>query len=237
MTTNRKIILNYELDLRCYNKLKIILRGIIMIERKSLFYPCCGNDIIIPLIEYNEIIDDFWFVDIENNERSNLDTIMSLLQSELSDNVFIGKIFSGKMYGLRIKDNEKYVLSINTYKIVNNITKRVINIHLCKGNAYSAFRSIFDDLKYNLYVFFHRRDSQGEGGSNQYFLSKRHIKDILNKFNGNKGFIVTDGTLALSKFSDKNVNEIRCRGYVLKYTKNIEGKLISYKETREWKIV
>ena len=210
----------------------------------SLFYPSCGNDMLLPVQLFSPFVTDFWFVDRGYFSPGHQDThyygldIPANMQLPLlvddENHEFVGSSIKGPpQWDCNIRNIKPCVLSEHYRHRPSNTD---INVHRRRGYGFSAFRKEISSIG----VFFYRGDSQGEGGSGNLWLIPEHLDEICDKL-VNGGLIVTDGSnggysrrrTKLSKyyfkeikktgqeivnscnpFVDKSGRQFKCVGYV-----------------------
>lgn len=167
------------------------------IKNSTLFYPCAGADLLVPIRLFSPFITDFWFVDCgyfrpghQNTDDNELDVRADKLPSVLSGDKsysLLGKCIDGEPSWHRngVDDIPPCVLTQVYRHIPSN---RCIRIHLCRDDALLALRKEIRSLG----VFFYRGDSEGEGGSGHYWLGSKQLAEILPML-VDGGLIVTDG--------------------------------------------
>lgn len=168
------------------------------IENTALFYPCSGNDLVVPIQLFAPSVTDFWFVDHGYFSSDHHDTKdygfdkpadkqKPLLEAD-SNYRLIGKptIAGPPNWDSNDRDIEPCVLT-ETY--LHIASERCFRIHRRRGYGFSALRKEITSLG----VFFYRGDSEGEGGSGNLWLASDHISDVLKKL-VDGGLIVTDGS-------------------------------------------
>lgn len=64
-----------------------------------------------------------------------------------------------------------------------------LKVTFISGDAREVLKNLSE-----INIFFYRGDSSGEGGSGIYFLGKKLIKKIIDKFPNGNGLIITDGS-------------------------------------------
>lgn len=167
------------------------------IKDSTLFYPCSGNDLLVPIEIFSPYVIDFWFVDTGYFTPGNQDTRFSGLDKPADEQRPV--LERDNRYELISKDiigppswsseDRDIIPCILTEAYRHIQTGRKIRIHRRRGYGYSAFRTEIETLG----VFFYRGDSQGEGGSGNQWLREEHIYEICNKLI-NDGLIVSDGS-------------------------------------------
>lgn len=173
----------------------------ILNRKRALFYPCAGGDIETPFSAFNAIIDEFWFIDVNYNLRR-----LPQLRWSRTDGV----------------ETIKWNLNGSNYQVMTQRFKsprfnKTISLNFVTGDGKTAFDILFADSRgeRELSVFFHRGDSQGEGGSNVYWLHNSDfegnhsglLKHVLAKMEP-PAILCTDGSNAISElrthFDERN---------------------------------
>ena len=171
------------------------------IDGKMLYYPCSGGDLRVPIEMFAPKITTFLFVDRgyfcpghqdtrllkERLDRSAEDTPPLLEENpkyELISKRIVGKPTLNKRY------SEHSFEPCHLYEYYRHLpTRREITVIRKRGFGRFTFREEVEDIG----VFFHRGDSQGEGGSDDNWLAPYWIGMILGKL-VDGGLIVTDGS-------------------------------------------
>ncbi|AGX88322.1 hypothetical protein [Candidatus Symbiobacter mobilis] len=165
------------------------------IQNTALFYPCSGNDLLIPIELFSPYITDYWFVDKgyftpghQDTKHDKLDLPADQHQPLLLDDeryTLQNTSIQGQpsWHYRHSKDIEPCILT-ETY--MHQESGRTIRIHKRRGYGFSGFRT----EHFQLGVFFYRGDSQGEGGSGNLWLNDEHIDEICNR-------LIPHGLLAL----------------------------------------
>lgn len=167
------------------------------LQDTSLFYPCSGNDLLVPIEVFSPYVTDFWFVDRgyfspyhQDTRFNGRDVPADEMKPILMDDAryeFLEKDIAGPpSWDWRKRDITPCVLT-ETYRHVE--TGRTIRVRLRRGYGFSAFRK--ERIK-NLGVFFYRGDSHGEGGSSNQWLKEEHLDDVLRKLEKG-GVLAIDG--------------------------------------------
>lgn len=166
---------------------------------KVLFYPCSGFDLEVPVTLFAPVIDVFWFVDrgyfrpdhwdtsFINMDRpaDSISPIFKHADFEYIRCTLIGPAVDDR-YSVHIKP------CVLTEYYLHKPTGRTIQLKFRRGYGFSAF----DKEILKLAVFFHRGDSEGEGGSNsRWYTSRKGRGTIWDKLEVG-GWIVTDLSLA-----------------------------------------
>ncbi len=163
-----------------------------MNRKRALFYPCAGGDIDTPFTAFNAIIDEFWFVDVNYNVLR----LPKLRWSRTDDIETINWNLNGSN------------CQVTTQRFKSPRFNKTISLNFVTGDGKLAFDILFADTsgERELSVFFHRGDSQGEGGSNVYWLHNSDIEGnqsgLLNHVLAKMEFpaiLCTDGSNAISE--------------------------------------
>lgn len=184
----------------------------------SLFYPCSGNDMLVPVQVFSPFVTDFWFVDKGYFSPGNQDTqpygldipadSQSPLLAEDEKYEFVERrIIGPPQWDSNIRNIKPCILS---ERYLHRPSNTDIDIHRRRGYGFSAFRK---EIK-SPGVFFYRGDSQGEGGSGNLWLIPEHLDEVCSKL-VDGGLIVTDGSnyghpkkkRELSKYNFKEINK------------------------------
>ena len=166
---------------------------------KVLFYPCSGSDLEVPVTHFAPVIDVFWFVDRGYFRPDHWDTShkgMDRPADSISpifkhpDFDYIRCTLEGPAvddrYSVRIKP------CVLTEFYLHIPTGRTIQLKFRRGYGFSGF----DKEIRKLTVFFHRGDSEGEGGSDNNWYSSRNGRGTIWDKLEDGGWIVTDLSLA-----------------------------------------
>ena len=231
---------------------------------KTLFYPCCGNDIVDAIKYFHPIIDTFFFCDInvysidrnENVKRineilPNFDLFKSTEECFWMRNYDLRcrkKIISGRERIVEplIYKRTRVRKLIQTWR--SEKESRDITIISALGDGYEVFSN--DELLTQIGIFFYRGDSYGEGGSDVRWLESenefqrdgygRHIDTVLQKI-ADKGLIVTDGSnignmYRFLKYSDVNSNKMN-EATINNISFKLIGQLVTnHRDTYVWQI-
>jgi hypothetical protein len=169
---------------------------LLRVNNSTLFYPCSGNDLSVPIKIFSPFVNDFWFVDRGYFSPGHQDTRgygydvsadkqIPVLNKDKKYNLIETKTTGPVSWHAYNHEIEPCVLT-ETYEHLP--TKNKIRIHRRRGYGFSAFRKEIDSIG----VFFYRGDSQGEGGSGNLWLASEHINEVCDKLIDG-GLIVTDG--------------------------------------------
>jgi hypothetical protein len=166
------------------------------LKDSTLFYPCSGSDIIVPIRLFSPYVNEFWFVDRgyftpghQDTRSFGMDVAADEREPFLKDEAdyeFITKSIVGPPSSTKRRNIEPCILTEHYRHIPTN---RTIKIHLRRGYGFSAFRNEISSLG----VFFYRGDSPSEGGSGNLWMAPDHLREIFLKLI-NGGLIVTDGS-------------------------------------------
>lgn len=167
------------------------------VSDSTLFYPCSGNDLFVPVEIFSPYVTDFVFVDRGYFSPGHCDT--RHYGGDVSADQQKPVLHDDKRYSLKnIKIVgpscwEPYQFDIDpctlTETYLHISSNREIRIHRRRGYGFSAFRKEISQLG----VFFYRGDSAGEGGSGNLWLKEEHIDEVCNKIIDG-GLIVSDGS-------------------------------------------
>lgn len=182
------------------------------IPKGALFYPCCGNDTLEPILKFMDVIEEFHFVDAHL-----VPTFPTLTRRKDGNRIenepslsYKGRIIPSEVKS--IKEDEHYEQKIDD-EITTDLESRDLKaagfkgqpskIYIQKwtlrnGNRITIKRHVQDGLVTfltvnNISVFFLRGDSEGEGGSRQRWFSENLFRLIIEKLLPG-GLIVTDGS-------------------------------------------
>lgn len=159
------------------------------IKDSTLFYPCSGNDLLIPIELFSPYVTNFWFVDRTYfMKNSPADKQSAVLKDDIRYSIISKDIDGPPVWSESNRDITPCILT-ETYR--HKQTDRLIRIHRRRGYGYSALR--LEHKIGKLGVFFYRGDSQGEGGSGNHWLSKEHLDEVLAKLIDG-GLLVLDGS-------------------------------------------
>ncbi len=175
-------------------------------EIKTLIYPNAGkSDWKVAFRQYIDTVDRFIFVDIDYN-RKDIESFKQYLceYATLDDDEKISEPFDSETDDSKTERNSD---SKHSYREIKRAycflylkhKGRDKKIIFRKGFGQCALNELDDD---SLYCFYHRGDSDGESGSNVFYLGNRnsHYKPIGRLFDKiiskivDKGLIVTDGS-------------------------------------------
>lgn len=186
---------NLNVSLKCVKK----IRGGSM---RTLLYPSAGkSDWKVALNQFIESIDKFIFADIQYT-TNDINTFKKYLAkiSTITHEDLIGS-FEHNIHTINNEENKYQEIKPAYYQIeilINDFKKIVV---FRKGFGQYALYELEND---SLNCFYHRGDSQGEGGSNVFYLGDRNARHkpiaklfdtLLTKLT-NKSLIVSDGSNA-----------------------------------------
>ncbi len=156
------------------------------LKARRLFYPSAGPDTEGPLTAFLPWIDEFWFVDVADMRGRWLWTSAELVSS-------VSETFRG-----RTRRDEPFegVVRREQYRVRERET--LVTLCHCTGRGYDMFKSAFVIPKKSISVFLHRGDSQGEGGSNFYWLGRKRVREVLDCLEPG-GLVVSDGSNAINQ--------------------------------------
>lgn len=180
------------------------------IDKGNLFYPCSYLDVIEPLYFLSSFINNFTFCD----KYTDINLIQNFLINSLSKNSniqsqwykmrkirFSSKLDKNTLTNSNFDDiakkssKERNLNFSKLFSVVKELSVKIktqdqnYKITQRKGNGYMGLLT----SKQNFDVFFYRRDSMGEGGSNCHWLNYPSFNAVLYKLN-DKGLIITDGS-------------------------------------------
>jgi hypothetical protein len=164
------------------------------VKDSALFYPCSGEDLLVPIEIFSPYVTDFWFVDLRYFTRpkkhygfdARADKQSPLLSGDDRYELLSMLVFGNPEWPPDEKEIDPCIL-LETY--LHRESGREIRIRRRRGYGYSAFRKEISRIG----VFFYRGDSAGEGGSGNHWLSRDHIDEICDKLIDG-GLIVSDGS-------------------------------------------
>jgi hypothetical protein len=199
-----------------------------VVQNSSLFYPAAGSDYSEPLAVFQNHIDSFLFCDI--NYQSGLNLPPALLAK---DNF---RIFQQEKSGAttaamerRKSENGRCYNFLQPSKLVETYERsdgRRLVVIRRRGFGQIALSQEFEDR--SLWVFMHRGDSRGDGGSNVYFLAnkKKDYEPCSNLFEKlacrlkDKALIISDGSNSIRRLGRfHNDPTTDGRGAFLEYQK------------------
>ena len=154
---------------------------------RRLFYPSAGGDTGTPIRVFLPWIDEFWFVD----KAYDLTSPFAKTRPLVDDSTEV-------LTGTTIRSGERFEVTVRRERY--RWEGKLVTVHRCRGRGYDTFRTAFAIPGKTLSVFFHRGDSQGEGGSNFYWLDRQRLVNVVRCLEPG-GLIVSDGSNAMSEFS------------------------------------
>lgn len=162
-----------------------------------LFYPCAGDDVLLPVELFAPFITDFVFVDKAYFDPSDQDgrymtfgrpvkSAVPALERHPAYALVEVKIWRSR------PDEPQYRYWLGpcqrTEIYTHLPTGRIIRLHRIRDAGFRAFTRM--PIKFQ--VFFYRGDSEGEGGSGNHWLSERWVEAVLSRMT-DQGLVVTDG--------------------------------------------
>ena len=155
----------------------------------TLFYPCSGRDLSVPIKIFSPYVTDFWFVDCNYfSQNTPADKQQPVLDRNRCYELLSKNIEGPPAWPSHEADITPCILT-ETYRHLK--TGRIIRVHRRRGYGFSTLR--FEKRMGKLGVFFYRGDSQGEGGSGNHWLKQEHLDEIFAKLI-NGGLLVLDGS-------------------------------------------
>jgi len=199
----------------------------------SLFYPCSGDDLLVPIELFSPYITDFWFVDksyftnsraskiFNDSTGSDASIQLALLYEDSRYELLSTHIEGMPVWNCKYKNIKPCILT-ETYKHLS--TERIIRIHRRRGYGFSALR--FEKRMGKLGVFFYRGDAPrasrrsesvgwARSGSGNLWLKPEHLCEVFNKLIEG-GLLVLDGSHGAPYFSRKGIHKELCK-YWYKY--------------------
>jgi hypothetical protein len=174
------------------------------VEGTTLFYPCSGKDLVVPLRIFSPTVSEFWFVDVDyfrddvhyHWKGEPADQAKPVF-SEVDGYELIEKTIDGaptaRMEMRKFSNSRRQFRYLEpcvlTETYCHRPTGKTVTIHRRRGFGEVAF----DKVKSLLGVFFYRGDSEGEGGSGFHWLWPQNLKPVLSKLISG-GLLVTDGS-------------------------------------------
>lgn len=155
----------------------------------TLFYPCCGSDVLAPIRHFSSRVSRFAFADLVHPSKTRLRRIIEV-QSETESHVpncLPPRLPSSDALGNEPQDRSD-VRSLHTFRATYQ--GRAISIDWHQYDAVDALERLR-----SVSVFFHRCDTtaHGEGSSGIPWLQQNLFELILSKMT-DTGFFVTDGS-------------------------------------------
>lgn len=163
------------------------------INQPTLFYPCSGNDLILPITCFSDVITNFYFVDI-GGITSPCITNKPPLSIEYTDKSKSShrarELQLGDRYSIveKIRCNEHPKCFRDTFFDME--TGRNFYVHRWTNKGEEAIKLIP-----SIGIFFYRGDNpvEGEGSSGVLWLGKDLFGQVLKKMSKG-GLVVTDGS-------------------------------------------
>ena len=175
-------------------------------QSRALFYPCAFHDIDTPIGTFLPYINEFWFADVAYNHRRRPTPNVARYPQESRSHF--------ELTGQTIRRRLPYTIPVTSTVYSAPELGCSFKVNLCEGRGYDVFHTVFRKTGRKLSVFFHRGDSEGEGGSDFYWLShyphprgrgKGMFDYVLNSIELD-GLIVTDGSNAMPEFAKFHSN-------------------------------
>ena len=166
-------------------------------SNRTLFYPSAGSDFKEPIKTFMPWIDEFWFVDVNYDEKC----------PRLADVGF--RLISSSYFeltGRTISLDYPFRIPVSSQQYLHVPSGREFTANFCRGRGYDAFRSAFRVPQRPLSVFFYRGDSQGEGGSGFMWLKRRTARYIVDQLDSHS-VLVSDGSNAMPELSKFHCNQ------------------------------
>jgi hypothetical protein len=174
------------------------------IEGTTLFYPCSGEDVFVPLRIFSPTVSDFWFVDVayfRNDvaycwKGKPADQVKGVLSADHAYKLVEQTIEGLPTAGMEIRTSpntgkcyEHLEPCVLTETYYHARTGKSVKVHRRRGFGACAFDRVISSLG----VFFYRGDSEGDGGSGYHWLWPQSLRAVLGKLVSG-GLIVTDGS-------------------------------------------
>lgn len=175
----------------------------------SFFYPCSGKDYKDPVSIFKKSVAEYHFSDPFNPIVKSIHGIAAPKRSDI----------------IKLSDVGNVVLHNGASTTINNEEFKIVS------HQKDGLLTFIDDIK-SISIFYYRGDSQGEGGSGQFWLGPVLLDLILSRII-NGGLIFTDwsnsyGHLAKKLQSMDAEHEFLYRDIVIKRLPlNMPGKLES----------
>ena len=169
------------------------------LDGTTLFYPCSGDDLLLPIATFSPFVSDFWFVDIAYFRRCPPEKQPPLLSEKDGYTLLDKQIRLPNIPEEDWQEDDKYrgnppSILVENYRHLES--EPVIRVHRHRRRGPSALRTEI----YRLGVFFYRGDSE-EGGSRTLWLTvhpRQRRQWLLHEVLGkliDGGLIVTDGAM------------------------------------------
>jgi hypothetical protein len=141
---------------------------------RKLFYPCAGPDWKDAFRYFSEEVDEFVFCDLQykfNFENLNKFSIKNNKYEDISFTLRPGvRILDHTVNPTNVKSMPAEYTKFLKHKITNKNKKIIFQME----SGQNCLDHFSDE---EIYVFFHRGDSEGEGGSDLHFFSDRRNYD------------------------------------------------------------
>ncbi len=162
------------------------------VQDTALFYPCSGSDYLVPIEIFSPYVTDFWFVDRGYFSKGRpADKAPPVLGNDARYELLSKKIAGPSICPSSSHDIHDITPCVLTecYRYFEN--DKIIRIHRRRGYGFSALRT--EAAIGTIGVFFYRGDSQGEGGSGNWWLEQEHLDEVFAKLIDG-GLLVLDGS-------------------------------------------
>jgi hypothetical protein len=179
------------------------------VRGRLLFYPTAGSDWNELLLQFADYIDVFHFCDINYNDLARLENPFSDPGSyELIDSKIEGEIFAR----IDAPTQSRPYPDLAPGRL-SEIYRRVSDgrrLTVVRRRGYGQY-ALAELPNRSLGIFVHRGDSQGEGGSNVYFLANKkrdhepvsNLFDKLSRILADPAIVISDGSNAKPNFLKK----------------------------------
>ena len=221
---------------------------------RILFYPCAGTDWKDAFLYFSEEVDEFVFCDIKY--KFNFENLKrySIRDKKYEDVSFTLKPAMKLVDHTSNFENIKFVPAEYTKLVKHKISNKTKKIIFKMESGQNCLDNFNDQ---EIYVFFHRGDSTGEGGSDLHFFTNKRNCDgtaenlysrLLKKLapisyvvsDGSNNDVIKNQELNLKDMTDEQIqNEIIGRNFIhdnLDWTciKRLNDK---YGPTLVWKVI
>lgn len=173
------------------NNRRITRKFDVQIPPGALFYPCCGNDSLEPLLLFLQTpINEFHFADIEF-----IPPIPGIISGRTPSAMLLFCANEAPVKDIYRVENE----SLGTIIIPHKEQQHELDIGLQQGKTRIFCHQLDGSLtlrykiQTDLAVFYYRGDSMGEGGSGQWWLGHELFNEVLSHL-VDGGLILTDGS-------------------------------------------
>lgn len=195
------------------------------IQGSTLFYPCSGNDWLLPIKLFTPYCNEFWFVDTGYFRTKPPEEIRPACLDCNGYTLLDKQVHYPDMPPEHWKDDHRYGFQpppILTETYLHRRTGREIRVNRHRRRGPSALRKQIEQLG----VFFYRGDSEGEGGSGTHWLTVREwhrrrgrrrswlVHEMLDKLIDG-GLLVTDGGMCLGEHNPyRELRRHRCNSTI-----------------------